>query len=214
MQKLSLVVLLICSTGSAAFAQVARTGGYAPPNAYGNPGTYYGGPGYSRNFGYNTQQPGYVQPGGFYANPYGGIGTSPIYGVPTPVGGGYYNINSMGSTYQVWRSPNGFYYPWGGGGGYYNTPIMYGQNAGAAPTQQTPPVSTVIGDLLTYLDQQKDKGKIDAGAYDHLRRRATDLQSKYANLRTAGEGSIDPQDEKQMRLDLDSLGAEMARSIH
>src|ERR1700733_12822847 len=114
----------------------------------------------------------------------------------------------------MWRSPNGYYYPWLGGGGYYGAPIIYGQTATQAPTQQTPPISTVIGDMLTYLDQQKDKGKLDPSSYDHLRRRATDLQSKYANLRTAGEGSIDAQDEKQIRLDIDSLGSEVVRAIH
>jgi hypothetical protein len=213
MKTLLLIALIVSSSGSAAFAQAAR-GGFAPPNAYGNPGSYYGGPGYARNFGYNTPQPGYVAPGGFYTNPYGGIGTTPVYGIPTPIGGGMYNVNSMGSTYQMWRSPNGFYYPWLGGGSYYGAPVVYGQTATQAPTQQTPPISTVIGDMLTYLDQQKDKGRLDAPDYQHLRRRASDLQSKYANLRTAGEGSIDPQDEKQIRLDIDSLGSEVVRAVH
>lgn len=223
MKKLLLVALLIFGLSSPVFAQSARGGyvysnpgggGFAPPNAYGNPGSYYGGAGYSRNFGYNTN-PGFgTAPGPFYTNPYGGIGTNPVYGVPTPIGGGMYNINSMGSTYQVWRSPNGYYYPWGAGTFIYGAPIIYGQTATSAPTQQTPPISTVLTDLLSYLDQQKDKGRLDAGAYQHLRRRATDLQSKYMNLRTAGEGTIDPEDEKQMRLDIDEVGSEMAKAIH
>jgi hypothetical protein len=85
--------------------------------------------------------------------------------------------------------------------------------AGQSAQQTLPAISTICSDLLSYLDQQKEKGNISQGDFDHLKRRTTDLRNKDRDLRTASNGAIDPQDEAQLRRDVETLGAEVARRI-
>src|SRR5271155_5965630 len=73
-------------------------GGFAAPNAYGYAGSYYGGAGYSNNFGFNTMRPGNMPfvPYAYGVNPYGSPMAYPSYGVPRPYGAaglGFYNIS-------------------------------------------------------------------------------------------------------------------------
>jgi len=135
------------------------------------------------------------------------VGYAPAYSVPQATAAGNYIINAN----QFWRSESGYYYPWVNNSAYGQ--IIYAPQANQAPTAQTPPLSTVFADLLKYLDEKKTQGVISLSDYQHLRRRATDLQTKYFNLRTAAEGVIDEHDEAQMRRDVDELGAEVAKSV-
>ncbi len=210
MNKFLLATLIVVNSCPMAWAQSA---GFAPPNAYGNPGSYYGGAGYSHNFGFNTIPSGYV-PSPVYTSPYayGGYAV-PVVNVPQPIGNGLFNVMNNGTAVRYWRSPSGYYYPWVTPAVGYTPSIIYMQSPNQA-TQQAPPISTMLSDLRSYLDEQKEKGRIAAGLYEHLQRRAGDLQSKYADLRTESGGSLDPQDERQMRLDLDNLSAEVAKAVH
>jgi hypothetical protein len=215
---LSFLTLLSCPQSNAQVRMgsvgpgVPSGGGFAAPNAYGYAGSYTGGSGYARNFGYNTMQPGnmpYVP--GYGNNYYGNANASP-FGVPQPygVGGGFYNINYGGRSVRYWQSPSGYYYPWLTG----NAPIAYAPNAGQAAQATAPPISTICSDLITYLEQQKDKGNISQEAFEHLKRRAVDIRSKERDLRTASGGAVDSQDEASMRRDLDGLGNEVAKSVN
>jgi hypothetical protein len=132
---------------------------------------------------------------------------APTYTVPQAVNGGNYLINAN----NFWRGDSGYYYPWANNSAYGQ--IIYAPNANQAPVAQVPPLSTLFTDLLNYLDQKKTQGVISLSDYQHLRRRATDLQTKYFSLRTAAEGSIDQNDEAQIRRDLDELGAEVSKSV-
>ncbi len=187
--------------------------GFAPPNAYGYTGSYTGGSGSPYNFGFNTMRPGNMPLQYGYGVPYGApVGVSP-FGVPQPygvAGGGYYTVNYGGRSMRYWQSPSGFYYPWLNS---YATPIIYVPQAGQAPQATAPPISTICSDLLTYLDQQKEKGNVSEEAYQHLKRRTLDIRNKERDLRIAGGGSVDSQDETYMRRDLEGLGGEVAKSI-
>jgi hypothetical protein len=193
-------------------------GGFAQPNAYGYAGSYYGGAGYPSNFGFNTMRPGNMPfvPYQYGNNPYGSPYAYSNFGVPSPygvAGQGFYNIAVGGNNLRFWRSPSGYYYPWVTPFTGYGSPIVYVPVAGQSAQQALPPISTVCADLLNYLDQQKEKGNISQGDYDHLKRRTTDLRNKDRDLRTASNGAIDPQDEAIMRKDIETLGAEVARRI-
>ncbi|MDR3611938.1 MAG: hypothetical protein P4L53_00130 [Candidatus Obscuribacterales bacterium] len=153
-------------------------------------------------FGSPAYNPGLINRGTGLAPAY-----APYYSVPQATAAGNYLINAN----QFWRSESGYYYPWVNNSAYGQ--IIYAPQVNQAPTAQVPPLSTVFADLLNYLDQKKAQGVISLSDYQHLRRRATDLQTKYFSLRTAAEGSIDERDEAQIRRDLDELGAEVAKSV-
>lgn len=223
MRKSIVLLALACMTCSPGFAQVrmgsvgpapGAGGGFAAPNIYGYAGSYTGGSGYARNFGYNTMQPGNmpVVPG--YGYGYNGYGSPNVnaFGIPQPfgsTGGGYYTINYGGRSVKYWQSPSGFYYPWLTG----NAPIAYTPNAGQIAQPTAPPISTICADLVTYLEQQKEKGNISEDTFEHLKRRAIDIRNKERDLRIAAGGALDSQDEAYMRRDLEGLGNEVAKSV-
>jgi hypothetical protein len=146
--------------------------------------------------------PGLINRAGGFAPAY-----APAYSLPQATPGGNFLINAN----PYWHADSGYYYPWVNNSAYGQ--IIYAPQVNQAPTVQVPPLSTVFGDLLNYLDQKKTQGVISLSDYQHLRRRATDLQTKYFSLRTAAEGAIDERDEASIRRDLDELGAEVAKSV-
>jgi hypothetical protein len=85
--------------------------------------------------------------------------------------------------------------------------------ANCAAQAAQPPLSTEVTDMLKYLDEQKEKGKLPDSDYNHLKQRALDLLSKERDLRAQSGGSVDPDADRQIRSDVDSLGAEMARRV-
>lgn len=226
MKKVIALAALLLLSGSQAFGQARNfatsvpsngNAGFAAPNAYGYAGSYTGGAGYAQNFGFNTMRPGnmpYVPYGGYgYNNGFNSPYAVSPFGAPVaygPAGQGFYTINYGGRPSRFWQSPNGYYYPWVNG---YNSPIVYIPQAGQNPQPTAPPISTICTDLLSYLEQQKEKGNVSQDAYEHLKRRAMDIRNKERDLRIAGSGAVDSQDEVQMRRDLEGLGAEVAKSI-
>lgn len=173
-------------------------------------------PAFSRG---GTYYPGFVPPYNPYApnpyyNPYGnpyGYGY-PSYGVPIVQPNGLFQFRIGNVGLNMWRSPSGYYYPWAGlpqGMGYSNTTILYAPQTNTAPQPQLPPISTLVKDMLTYLDEAKSKGKLSDADYQHLKRRVTDLQSRTSVLMNQGGGTLDPQDETSIRNDLNSVGAEI-----
>jgi len=153
-----------------------------------------------------------------YYNPYAGFPYNPYnspvyYGYPQPMSNGLFNIGLGRVNINLWRAPSGYYYPWCNPSGYTSAQIIYAPQGATQSTPQLPPLSTMFTDLNTYLDEQKDKGKLADADYSHLRQRSKDLQTKAGSLRTAGEGVLDPQDEAQIRKDLDSLSTEVAQRV-
>lgn len=165
-----------------------------------------------------------------YVNPYGTTypyGTVPAigapgarttvypsygYGIPQPIGGNFFGISTGGTTYNMWKAPSGYYYPWYNGGVQMSSaPIVIVQNGATQPSE--PPLSTQFTDMFKYLDEQKEKGKLSEGDYKHLKRRALDLMSKERDLRAEGDGSLEAGEEKLIRADISSLGGEIARSV-
>ncbi len=122
-----------------------------------------------------------------------------------------------GVNVNMWRANSGYYYPWAGlpsGINYNSTAILYSAQAAGTPQPQQPPITTIIRDMLSYLDEAKSKGRLSDADYQHLKRRATDLQSKEDLLMNSGGGSMDPQDEQQLRADINSLGGEITERSH
>lgn len=171
--------------------------------AFNRGGTYY--PGFVP---YNPYAPNTYSPYG-YNNPYVPYGG---YGIPTAQPNGLFQFRVGNVGLNMWRSPSGYYYPWAGlpqGYGYNQTTILYAPQATTAPQPQQPPISTLVKDMLTYLDEAKDKKKISDSDYQHLKRRVTDLQSRTSVLMNQAGGVLDPQDETSIRNDLNSVGSEI-----
>ena len=223
MKKVLVLAALVALSSPPSFAQAHMTvgsapangnAGFAPPNAYGYTGSYTGGAGYSNNFGFNTMRPGNMPlQYGYGVTPYGMPYGSPAFGLPQPygiAGGGFYTMSYGGRNVRYWQSPSGYYYPWLNS---YSTPIVYVPQAGQNPQASSPPISTICADLLTYLDQQREKGNVSEDAYQHLKRRTLDIRNKERDLRISGNGTVDSQDEVYIRRDLEGLGGEVAKSI-
>lgn len=177
---------------------------------YGNP---YAGSPYGSNPLYNPAG-SYVNPWvNPYGNPYSYNGV-PInsFGMPTPIGGGFFGMSSSGRNFNFWKAPSGYYYPWSAGYGQsYTAPIVV-INSGS-PQPALPPLSTIFSDMLKYLDDQKAAGKLSDADFTHLKQRALDLLSKERTLRTAASGSLDQDQETSIRNDVDTLGGEIARRV-
>jgi hypothetical protein len=133
------------------------------------------------------------------------------WGMPQALGNGFYGIVGGANTYNMWRAPSGYYYPWVYSNGVVYAPTINVANGLAQASQ--PPLSTQFTDMLKYLDEQKEKGKLTDGDYNHLKQRALDLLSKERDLRAQSNGSIDAEAERQIQSDVDGLGAEMARRV-
>lgn len=188
---------------------------------YSSPGTSMGGgityPG-SVGISPYANQPGY----GYYApNPYapgypayagGGYGY-PAWGAPVQGAGGYFQFggaSNRGAFY--WKSPSGYYYPWGGAAyGAVNSPIIIVQQGQSTPTQ--PPVSDMFKDIRAYLEEQNGKSKFLAEDYNHLSRRLRDIMQKESLLANRNGGTLDSLDEETIRKDLNMLSADVARRV-
>jgi hypothetical protein len=228
------VILTLLTCGFAltpAVAQVSHAAGYNgnpyvgnpyvgnPYNTpFGNPyGRPYGNPYAGSPFGSNplyNPAGGYVNP---WVNPYGNpymYNGMPInsFGMPTPIGGGFFGMASNGRNFNFWKAPSGYYYPWSAGYGQsYTAPIVVINNGATQPAQ--PPLSTIFSDTLKYLDDQKAAGKLSEGDFTHLKQRTLDLLSKERDLRTQASGSLDQEQETSIRNDVDTLGGEIARRV-
>lgn len=220
MKNLSLLAVLACAIVSLpAEAQTRLNSVSGPGPTFAYPGMTYTTPGgatmYNPMSPYAPYSPTNPMNNPYAAYPgYGGYGyggyPAGAYGVPTALNNGFYRF---GPGVNMWRSPSGYYYPWGGGITTQTTTILYGPQAGQAPQAQRPPIATMIRDMLTYIDESKQKDRIDEADYTHLRRRIMDLQSKESLLISNGSGSLDPQDEQQLRNDLDGVNRELTRAI-
>ncbi|HEY9776773.1 MAG TPA: hypothetical protein V6C81_23620 [Planktothrix sp.] len=150
-----------------------------------------------------------------YQQPYGFGYPGYNYGVPTVTPNGLYNFGLGKQAINMWRAPSGYYYPWYGmPAGYSQTTILYAPTTSTTPTVQQPPISTTASDMLKFIDEAHGKKEISDGDYEHLRRRVTDLQSKYRDLFSQSNGNVDPQDEQQIRTDLQSAGMEIQGRVH
>jgi len=219
MKNLNLMAVLACAiltTPAMAQTRLNSVSGPGPTFAY--PGMTYTTPGGSTmynpispyapysptnpmNYGYGTPGYGYGYPGA-------------MYGVPTALNNGFYRFGGGPMGVNMWRSPSGYYYPWGGGGYSTNTTtILYGPQTAAAPQAQQPPIATMIRDMLSYIDESKEKKRLDDGDYNHLRQRIIDLQSKESLLMSNGGGALEQQDEQQLRADLDSVSREITQRV-
>lgn len=167
---------------------------------YGNP---YANP-YAR-YPY-ANQPGY----GYYpANAYAPV--LPAYGAPVPINGGMFRFNVGGFSGSYWRSPSGYYYPWGAGAYINPAPIIVVEQGQSQPTQ--PPVSDMLRDMSSYIEEQNSKKKFKPEDYQHLSRRVRDLQSLDSTYRARNGGTLDSNDEEQIRKDCAMLSGDISRRI-
>lgn len=171
------------------------------PNSY-----YYSGAGANGYYPY-ANQGGY----GYYApNPY--ANGYPALGTPVPVDGGYFRFNMGGFSGSYWKSPSGYYYPWGVGGAYSGQqPIIVVQQGESQPTQ--PPITDMIKDMNSYIDEQNKKNKFKTDDYQHLARRLRDIQNVESSMRARNNGRLDPADEETVRKDLAMLSGDIARRV-
>ncbi len=197
--------------------------GAVPYNA---PTGYYYGPGNAYHGGYANTNP-YYQNYPVYGNyPYGNPYYSPyvgryningvnipVFGAPQPLGSNLYGVTYGGAPYQFWRAPSGFYYPWAGGYNYNQYPILVMPPSSSTPVQTLPPVTTVVSDLDSYLNRAKEEGKISNENYVNLRERAHNILNKAQDDAQANGGTIDPDQEADLRRDVENLSAEVAYRV-
>jgi hypothetical protein len=188
-------------------------GQYGSNPYMGNP---YGSNPYMGNPYLNNQYM-YGQPNGYYRSPYN---YSTPYGYNAAVAPGFqpYGANQYGLTYngrnfRLWRAESGYYYPWVAGYGYNAYPIFVVPQGQTNPSAVLPPISVVVNDLGDYLDKAKEKGKVTDNDFISLKRRAGDLLSKEKSLAYEAGGSLEPDQEADIRRDVDELSGEVARRV-
>jgi hypothetical protein len=162
---------------------------------------------------YAGQQYPYANQGGYgyYApNPY--ATGYPAYGTPVPVNGNYFRFNVGGFSGSYWKSPSGYYYPWGVGGVYSAPPPVITMQQGESQPVQ-PPVTDMMKDMNTYLEEQNKNNKFKSDDYQHLARRLRDIQNVESSMRARNGGKLDPTDEDQVRKDLAMLSGDIVRRI-
>lgn len=183
------------------YGQWTPGAGQAPMPYYG-PGTggYYG------HYPYVTQ-PGYgYYPGSPYSPGF------PALGAPVPISGGFFRFNVGGFSGAYWKSPSGYYYPWGAGAVYTTPPpIIYIQQGNSAPAQ--PPVTDMMKDMYSYIEEQNGKKKFKPEDYQHLSRRLRDIQTMEASYRSRNGGVLDQADEESIRKDLSMLSGDISRRV-
>ena len=187
------------------------------PNNYYRPGSYNG---YGYGNPYYQTYPAYGNSP--YYNPYaptylgryniGGV-IQPIFGPPQLLNGNLYGVNISGNPYTFWRAPSGFYYPWSSGFGYSDYPILTMPPNGSNPLQAQPTVETVISDLNSYLNKAKADGKISTDNYQFLQQKAQYLQKKAQSMAQSNEGVLDPDQEIELRKEIENLSSEVTYRV-
>ncbi|MBX9687115.1 MAG: hypothetical protein K2X27_10460 [Candidatus Obscuribacterales bacterium] len=224
-----LLALLALTLPAAAQAQQNRGQYVGNPTYYGSnnsrPLNPYGAGGVPLQYSPSGQQ--YRYPGGAYpmgtypyannpgfgyygANPY--VSSFPALGAPVPLNGGFFRFNVGGFSGSYWKSPSGYYYPWGAGALYTQTPPVIVVEQGASqPTQ--PPVTAMLSDMSAYIEEQNSKKKFKSDDYQHLSRRVRDLQSLESTFRTRNGGTLDPADEDNLRKSCAMLSGDISRRV-
>ncbi|MBY0357065.1 MAG: hypothetical protein K2W82_03615 [Candidatus Obscuribacterales bacterium] len=113
-----------------------------------------------------------------------------------------------------WRSPSGYYYPWGASYGYMPVAppvVVVQQGTTTAPAQPT--VYEMIKDMSAFLEEQNKKGKFKPDDYAHLNRRLNDLRVKQSMLASRNGGTLDSVDEENFRKDLTMLSGDISRRV-
>lgn len=160
---------------------------------------------------YYGQQRYYNAPFGApgYGTPYGAAGfTAPV---PLNYGNGYYIMRSPTATYQFWKAPSGYYYPWynyRGSDPLYGYGVATSYNQGNLQAQQ-PQLSVVYQDLSKFLLQAKTEGKLSDNEYSQLNRRLNDLIGK-TNSMLIHEGTLTDTEEEDLRSEFDKLSQEVS----
>lgn len=198
------------------YQQSGSTGGgiyYAPGTSMGGGIVYPARVPYQNQPGYGYYAPNAYAPG-YPAYGYGATGYGlPIYGAPVQGAGGYFQFGrGTGRGAFYWKSPSGYYYPWGGAAAYGATaPIIIVQQGESKVAQ--PPISDMYKDIRAYLEEQNTKSKFLAEDYNHLSRRLRDIMQKESLLANRNGGSLDSVDEESIRKDLNMLSGDIARRV-
>jgi hypothetical protein len=185
------------------------TPGYINPNPYNSVPVYvppYGGGQYIYQRG---QYPYYRSPYNYVA-PFGYSGGVSGF---QPYGADLYSLSYSGSRLNLWRSQSGYYYPWVPGYNYNNFPIFVVPTGQSTPQAVLPPISVLVSDLNDYLDKAKEKGKVSEPDYISLKRRASDILNKEHSIAYEGGGTLDPDQESEIRRDVEGLSGEVARRV-
>jgi hypothetical protein len=199
--------------GGTGFGSSSSSGAFGGGSAFGNGSVQMYNPAINNSiyspYRYGGGYPGYGYPGyGLpYPSPYGGVpyaAPAVIPGVPS-----FFRIGPLNM--QYWRSPSGYYYPWGLGASAYSTNTIYYVNQGQTQAQN-PPIYSLLNDMRSFLDDCKKKGRLSDADYKHLFRREQDIQGKYDHL-IAENGSLDPSDEETIRKDAGLLGSEISQRV-
>jgi hypothetical protein len=176
----------------------------------------FGTPGANVQPGQGVVNPYYYQnlPGTGY---YRGYGFSPGYnwsGSPVAVvgSGGYFSFRGGPAAFRFWQAPSGYYYPWYSGLAYQPQILVF-QQGSQNPSPAQPPVTTVISDMRSFLDQSKSSGKLSEEDYSHLSRRLNDVQGKYYSDKINAGGSLDDGQEADVRKQIDMVGEELVHRL-
>ena len=213
---LALVVVSVSPASSQNRNQQRQYGNYNPNlspnvNPFGAGGVPSQSSPYSPYLNQYGQYPYANQPGYGYYGANRMAPAYPAYGTPVPLNGGLFKFNVGGFSGSYWKSPSGYYYPWGAGAYLAPAPIIVVEQGVSQPAQ--PPVTDMLRDMSSYIEDQNGKKKFKPEDYQHLSRRVRDLTSLESTMRTRGGGTLDPSDEEKIRKDTAALSGDISRRI-
>lgn len=188
--------------------------------------TYNGGsPGWGVGGLGGTSLGGGVGQFGYYNNP--GLGyyssaqlqqQNPSYPAPVSLGGNFYAFGGLNGRLGYWRAPSGYYYPWCPPvyvpGAVYpaGAPIYAMDQGGAAQVQ--PPVGLVINDMRLFIEDARSKKQLDQSNYENIFGTLNQITADAAAFSAKNGGLMNASDETKVRVALDLLAGEIARSLN
>jgi hypothetical protein len=208
--------IFLALLGVASFCVPAAQADFWAPRNSQNLNPLYGTPGAIVQPGQGRVNPYYYQnlPGTGYYRP--GYNPNFFVGPPAAVAGGYFSFRGGGNSFNFWKAPSGYYYPWCRGYGVtypYGQQILVFQTGASNPTPAQPPLTTVMTDMRNFLDDSKAKEKLSEADYQHLSRRLNDIQGKYYSTKISSGGTLDEGQEADVRKEVDLVGEELTRRL-
>ncbi len=80
--------------------------------------------------------------------------------------------------------------------------------------QVKPSVSSIIADMHQFIDNAQAKAQFDRSAYEHIHNTLGSIELRVSQVSSKSGGALQPDDEANIRRQLDLLSADIARLLN